>query len=146
MDDYLPELLEHGRLLFPGSEPGLEERCWAALAFHCADLELMPYLRDPELRKRLGAYLGGTHRAVGHDGRVLANCQRHEMGLWSVYASVDSLVRLAAFRLELAGGVVRGIRGTTIAVEGLDQCQVAELLLVSGFTDLTIGTGVRWEV
>jgi hypothetical protein len=68
------------------------------------------------------------------------------MGLWSVYGSVDSLVRLAAFRLELAGGVVRGIRGTTIAVEGLDQCQVAELLLLAGFTDLTIGTGVRWEV
>jgi len=146
MDDYLPELLEHGRLLFPGSEVGLEERCWAALAFHCGDLELMPYLRDPGLRKRLGALLGGTHRALGHDGRVLANCQRSEMGLWSVYGSVDSLVRLAAFRLELAGGVVRGIRGTTIAVEGLDQCQVAELLLLAGFTDLTIGTGVRWEV
>jgi hypothetical protein len=146
MEDYLGELLEHGRLLFPGSDPGLEERCWAALAFHCGDSELMPYLREPKLRGRLGAYLGGTHRAVGHDGRVLAFCNRREMGVWTVYGSVDSLVRLAAFRLEMAGGLVRGIRGTTVAVEGLDEPQVAEVLLGAGFGDLTVGTGVRWEV
>jgi hypothetical protein len=53
---------------------------------------------------------------------------------------------LAAFRLEMAGGLVRGIRGTTVAVEGLDEPQVAEVLLGAGFGDLTVGTGVRWEV